>query len=112
MRRRDKRSREEDLQALTISIEEAIKTGRINEMVSELEEWEPYDLAVVYEELNEVYRPQFMNALEIETLTGMLSELSPMVEVSALYILSKEKAAQVLTAHDYPRVQNYAIITI
>ncbi|WP_454193878.1 magnesium transporter [Paenibacillus sp. Marseille-Q7038] len=100
MMRRDKRSRDEDLQALTLSIEEAIKTGRINEMIHELEEWEPYDLAVIYEEINEAYRPQFMNALEIETLTGMLSELSPMVEVSALYILSKEKAAQVLNRMD------------
>lgn len=100
MRRRDKRSREEELQALTLSIEEAIKTGRIDEMVDGLEEWEPYDLAVVYEEMDEAYRPQFMNALEIETLTGMLSELTPMVEVSALYILSKEKAAQVLNRMD------------
>ncbi|WP_211746340.1 magnesium transporter [Paenibacillus sp. Marseille-Q4541] len=100
MRELEKRSREDELTELTLSIEESIKVGRITEMREEFVEWEPYDLAVVYKELGEAYRPQFMNALEIETLAGMLSELSPMVEVNALYILSKERAAQVLNRMD------------
>lgn len=100
MKELEKRSREEELTALTSSIEEAIQMGQITNMCSELAEWEPYDLAVVYEELDERYRLPFMNALGIETLAGMLSELSPLVEVSALYILSKEKAAQVLNRMD------------
>ncbi|MFD2703076.1 magnesium transporter [Paenibacillus shunpengii] len=96
----DIRSREQDLHDLTLTIEDAVRRGSIEEMHDEFEEWEAYDLATIYLALNEAYRPRFMDALDTELLAEMLSELEPVVEIEALYILSKDRAAQVLNRMD------------
>ncbi|MCM3785826.1 magnesium transporter [Neobacillus mesonae] len=100
MKEIETRSREQHLHNLTLSVEEAVKRGNIELMHDEFEEWEAYDLAMVYLALNEAYRPRFMNALETDILADMLSELEPRLEIEALYILSKDRAAEVLNRMD------------
>lgn len=97
---RRKRTREQHLKELSYEVERKIRQGDANQLRMQFEDWEPYDLAVMFKELKEDVRSTYLELLDIEPLADAISELEPEAQIEALYMLGKVRAAQVLNRMD------------
>lgn len=100
MDKREKRSREQHLKELSRAVERKIRQGQSDQLRAQFEDWEPYDLAVMFKELEEDVRSSYLELLDIESLADAISELEPEAQIEALYMLGKVRAAQVLNRMD------------
>nr|WP_195574459.1 magnesium transporter [Paenibacillus sp. 1001270B_150601_E10] len=100
MDKREKRSREQHLKELSRAVERKIRQGQSDQLRAQFEDWEPYDLAIMFKELEEDVRSSYLELLDIESLADAISELEPEAQIEALYMLGKVRAAQVLNRMD------------